>query len=182
MLLLCKKCAYPNLPTNDVCGRCGNVTQSPVELAQSIQSWNELPNQVRLEFEQKYRASQLKAREYGVSYKTWLAKNVVLCGVALGILTFFHNGSIFIPGAIMGALIGWYLTAHEGGSFKVMFLFGAAYFISFIFHLVFGIVKNPFSGGDPFSLFPIIVGGLAVFWVGRIVSQRITSESFDRGL
>jgi len=181
MLLLCKKCAYPNLPTNDICGRCGNMIQSPEELAKSTQAWKDLPEQVRMEFENKYRAAQVQSKKYRVSYKKRLAMNMLLCGVALGILTIFHNGSVIIPGVILGALIGWYLTVKEGGSFKGMMLFGAGYFISFIFHLIVGWIKNPFKG-DFFGIIPIVVGGYLAFKIGQIIGERIASESFDQGM
>ncbi|MBI5777892.1 MAG: hypothetical protein HZA49_00350 [Planctomycetes bacterium] len=161
MLLLCKKCAYPNLPTGNTCGRCGNVIQSPDELAKSIHAWNGLPAQVRTEFEQKYQSAQERYTNRPIIQKARRWKDALLGGVALGVVGLIH-GPLIIIDFVVGAFMGLVLNITGGGSSTGSFLFGFGYFISFILKAMMGF----FWGNLITLLFGSVVGICAGYLVG----------------
>ncbi|HLD36433.1 MAG TPA: hypothetical protein VJC37_06900 [Planctomycetota bacterium] len=171
MLLLCKKCAYPNLPTSDVCGRCGNVTQSPTELAQSIQSWNGLPEKVRMEFEQKYRSAQERYTKRPLIQRKRRLKDALLGGSILGVVGLIH-GPLIIVDFVVGAVMGLILNMTGGGSFTGTFLFGLGYLISFMLKGFIGFVW----GNIITLLFGLVVGICAGYFVGLALDLKRSDD------
>ena len=193
MLLLCKKCAYPNLPTNSICGRCGNVIQSDGGLIKSTLFWNDLPLQTRNEFEQKYKESQLKYKEYLAYCRSMLIRDVFAGATILGILGFL-TGSIIVSDIILGGLAGWQTNSRNGGAYWGMIFSGAAYVVSLIFKTIVGISTANYllnclqHGGGSYGvgvgagmifLF-IVVGLLFSLCLGYYFGKRIDIRNFDR--
>ncbi|MEW6025933.1 MAG: hypothetical protein AB1599_01370 [Planctomycetota bacterium] len=171
MLLQCKKCAYPNLPTQDVCGRCGNMIQSQDELAKSIQTWNGLPEPVRAEFEEKYKSAQEKHTKRPLIQKTRRWKDALTGGVALGVVGLIHGPFIIID-FVVGALMALVLNITGGGTFAGCFLFGIGYIISVILK---GIIS--YLWGNLITLiFGLVIGICAGYFVGMALELKRSDD------
>jgi len=128
MLLICKKCIYPNLPVTTVCTRCGNTIQSEEDVAKKKQLWDALPEQARKDFEQKYKSAQEEYIKRPLILRKRRWKDMLLGGVALGIVGLIH-GPLIIIDFMVGAFMGLVLNVIGGGSHSGALLFGMGYFI-----------------------------------------------------
>ncbi len=143
--MLCKWCTCPNLPKEFKCVNCGEELQSEDAAEIALKRWEELPEEARAEFEEKFKADQERFRRtVGAGMKNSLMSALIGAGTLgiLGLLT----GWVIIPEIILGALAGYTLNNLKGGGFAGLFIFGGAYLFSLLIKLMLGLVyTNPLA-------------------------------------
>jgi len=178
--MFCKWCACPNLPKEFECVNCGEELQSGDAAEIALKRWEELPEDARQEFEEKFKVDQERFRRtVGAGMKNSLMSALIGAGTIgfLGLLT----GLMILPEIILGALAGYTLNNLKGGGFAGVLIFGGAYFLSAIGKLVLGFVYSIPGGGIPlFCLAMFFIGQFAAMGVGFGYGLKMNRTHLDR--
>lgn len=140
--MICPHCAYSNIPTNKRCGYCHRIIQTPEELAEKQKFWSELPDELRVNFEEKYHNAQIHYRKVKSWQRKTTLKYTMIGAIILGIMGLF-TGKMFIPDFVIGGVAGWLLNYKKGGPYWSVFFFSIGYGVSFGVRAVHGLTYAP---------------------------------------
>lgn len=144
----CPQCAYPNMPAQTQCERCGAVIRSAEDAERWRQDWDRLPAGEREAFEGQYREERARFERHAEYLKRSRSIHCLVgacgsCGVSL--LAYLRATPMpwflfyFFLAVSGGVVAGFLLNRGNGGSFKGAGLFLAAFLIQFvvlIIHLI----------------------------------------------
>jgi len=192
MLLLCKQCTYPNLPIETLCAICGSTIQSKEDAAENKELWDTLPEQVRKEFEAKYKSGQQRYHSYLKFLKRNLKKHILLGALincVFSFVSYLHSMPMpwlaiyLVLALITGGITGWMLNYKKGGRFTGVIIFSGAYFILLLInglHMLSVGVRPEyisiwwiFQGGSGF----VLNGG-----VGYFIGLKLEMDRFNQWL
>jgi len=179
--MICKACAYKNLPIAHECKHCGKLLQSTEAVLLARERWENMPPEARKEIEDTCRVQQERFKQHIIYSIKNRWKRALISGGILGVLGFLH-GPIIFPDMIIGFVVGWILNTVKGGGYRGMFLFGGAYMFSFLFKWVLGIsYGNPFMGEVSAYYLPVLtMGQLLSLGAGLAYGMKIHRDYVDR--
>lgn len=136
--MLCPYCAYSNIPTHERCEYCHHIIQTPEEVAEKQKFWDELSDELKVNFEEGYLNAQTQYKRQKAWQRKTAIKYTIVGSMILGITGLF-TGKMIIPDIVIGGLAGWLVNFKKGGGYWSMIFFGIGYGVSFILKTVKGL-------------------------------------------